>query len=81
MGGCFSSPDADAGRSGASGRATAGSGAGAASAKAKQQAVPDFGLSDFWEVIKLLGTGARQHSTAHASYARQRGPGLQLHSC
>jgi hypothetical protein len=67
MGGCLSSPEADRpspAKPGAAGARVAsapapaagggGGGGGGAAAKSK---VPDFGLAELWEVIKLLGTG------------------------
>lgn len=61
MGACFSSPAADKPPAAGGKSATSGSGGGArasASSKSKAPAVPDFGLADYWDVIKLLGTGA-----------------------
>jgi serine/threonine-protein kinase SRK2 len=70
MGMCFSSPDADnAAASSRPGSKGGAHGGGAAAAAAKNR-VPDFGLAEFWEVIKLLGTGGegetwlcREHAT------------------
>jgi hypothetical protein len=57
MGGCFSAPDADGGAAQPAKKAAGGNAAtGSSSAQAKAR-VPDFGLSEYWEVIKLLGTG------------------------
>jgi hypothetical protein len=58
MGSCFSSPAADGAAPPAkkAGGSSAAHHGGSSSAAAKSR-VPDFGLGDYWEVIKLLGTG------------------------
>jgi hypothetical protein len=72
----MSSPEADkpAGKAPASGRAGSASAGGAAGAAAAAKSkVPDFGLADQWEVIKLLGTGepkARRTNSSMGPHAQ-----------
>jgi len=75
MGMCFSSPDAD--KPAASSKQASKAGAhGSAAAAAAKARVPDFGLAEFWEVIKLLGTGecARCCCGCHCCWFAAAGP-------
>ncbi|KIY94966.1 protein kinase [Monoraphidium neglectum] len=81
MGGCMSSPEADkpAGKAPASGRAGSASAGGAAGAAAAAKSkVPDFGLADQWEVIKLLGTGGEGETWLCREKATNREVAIKL---
>ncbi|KAI8468136.1 MAG: kinase-like domain-containing protein [Monoraphidium minutum] len=81
MGGCMSSPEGAADKS-PSTKAGGGRGAsashGASAGAGSKNKVPDFGLAEFWEVIKLLGTGGEGETWLCREKATDREVAIKL---